>query len=81
MILTKSIVKKDGRKGVITKDKIGMLKFKAISIKADNGEKAAVYEDIFMDSKGNYVKTISTYDEVVKSPSRRDIKNAKDVSK
>ena len=81
VILTKSIVKKDGRKGVITKDKIGRLKFKAISIKADNGEKAAVYEDIFMDSKGNYVKTISTYDEVVKSPSRRDIKNAKDVSK
>ena len=81
VILTKSIVKKDGRKGVITKDKIGRLRFKAISVKADNGEKAAVYEDIFMDSKGNYVKTISTYDEVVKSPSRRDIKNAKDVSK
>ena len=81
VILTKSIVKKDGKKGVITKDKIGRLRFKAISIKANNGEKAAVYEDIYMDSKGNYVKTISTYDEVVKSPSRRDIKNAKDVSK
>ena len=81
VILTKSIVKKDGKKGVITKDKIGRLRFKAISIKANNGEKAAVYEDIYMDSKGNYVKTISTYDEVVKSPSRRDIKNAKDASK
>lgn len=81
VILTKSIVKKNGKQGVITKDKIGRLRFKAISIKANNGEKAAVYENIYMDSKGNYVKTISTYDEVVKSPSKRDINNAKDVSK
>ena len=81
VILTKSIVKKNGKQGVITKDKIGRLRFKAISIKANNGEKAAVYEDIYMDSKGNYVKTISTYDEVVKSPSKSDIKKAEDVSK
>ena len=81
VILTKSIVKKNGKQGVITKDKIGRLRFKAISIKANNGEKAAVYENIYMDSKGNYVKTINTYDEVVKSPSKRDINNAKDVSK
>ena len=81
VILTKSIVKKNGKQGVITKDKIGRLRFKAISVKANNGEKAAVYENIYMDSKGNYVKTISTYDEVVKSPSKGDIKKAEDVSK
>ena len=81
VIETRSIVEKNGNKGVVIKDKVGRLQFKPVSIKADNGKQAAVFEDIYMDSKGNYVKTISTYDEVVKSPSKRDIRKAKDVSK
>ncbi len=69
-----SIVKKDGRKGVNTKDKIGRL-VQGHSVKAM--VKKLLYTKISSWIARNYVKTISTYDEVVKSPSRRDIKNAK----
>lgn len=80
IIKSRSMVKKDGELGVIVKDKIGRLKFKPVKIKANNGEEAAVFEDQFMDEKNNFVKTITTYDEVVKSPSKRDIANSKNIN-
>lgn len=72
-----SIIEKGGRKGVLTKNKVGKLIFKPVSIKADNGEEAAVYGDYYMDSEGNFVETVNPYDEVVKSPSKKDIKESK----
>lgn len=80
IIKSKSIVKKDGELGVIVKDKIGRFKFKPVKIKANNGDEAAVFEDQYMDEKNNFVKTVTTYDEVVKSPSKKDIMNAPNIN-
>lgn len=77
LVNNSSIVEKDGHKGVLIKDKLGKSVFKRIGILADNGEVSAVSEDVFMDEKGNFVETIDVYDEIVSSPSKSDIEDAK----
>lgn len=72
----KSIVKKGKKRGVITKNKMGQYIFKPISVKADDGEKCVVYQDIYMDAKYNFIETISIYDEIVKNPTKEDIENS-----
>lgn len=76
IIQNKSIVTKNKRKGVLVKTKLGNNKFVPIGVKADDGKKSAVCEDIFMDEKGNYVETIDVYDEIVTSPSKSDVKDS-----
>ena len=76
IIQNQSIVEKDGHKGVLVKNKYGKNVFKRIGIKADDGTKSAVCEDIFMDETDNYVETIRVYDEIVTSPDEKDIKEA-----
>ena len=71
-----SIVKKNGQTGVIVKNQVGKLIFKPVMIKADNGEEAAVYQDLYMDSDGNFHKTMTVYDEVLKNPGKNEIKEA-----
>lgn len=71
-----SIIEKDGKQGVLVKNKLGKYVFKPICIKADDGKQCAVYQDIYMDEKGNFVETISIYDEVIASPSDKDIEDA-----
>lgn len=71
-----SIVKKKGQTGVIVKNKVGKLIFKPVMIKADNGEEAAVYQDLYMDSDGNFHNTMTVYDEVQKNPGKNEIKEA-----
>jgi hypothetical protein len=80
IVRKKSIIKKDGVQGVITLDKAGHKQFKPVSIKADNGEECALASDYFMDSKGRFVETINTYDEVVSSPSSKDIREAENIN-
>ncbi len=80
IIKNKSIVKKNGFPGVIVKDKLGNYKFKPIAIKARNDKVSAVCQDLFMDEKGEFVKTIAIYDEVVKNPTKGDIKKAVDIN-
>lgn len=71
-----SIVKdSDGRKGVFIKNKIGKHVFKPIALKADDGENSVAYSDIFVDEGGNFVETISTYDEIVEQPTEEDLKS------
>lgn len=77
LVETRSIVKIKDREGVLVLDKVGRKHFTPIQIKASNGETAAVYEDLYMNSKGEFVETVNNYDEVVKSPSAKDIKEAK----
>lgn len=76
VIEDKSIVKKGKKRGVIIKNKMGQYVFKPISVKADDGEKCVVYQDLYMDSKYNFVETISIYDEVIENPTKEDIKNS-----
>ena len=76
VIEDKSIVKKGKKRGVLVKNKMGDYIFKPISVKADDGEKCVVYQDIYMDAKYNYVETISIYDEVISNPTKEDIENS-----
>lgn len=71
-----SIVNRDNTLGVIVKDKIGYLHFKPIQVISDNGTKSAVYEDIFMNVEGNFVETLKTYDEVIRTPKSEQIREA-----
>lgn len=71
-----SIITKDDRQGVLVKDKVGRLEFKPINILADNGEEVAVSEDYYLDASYNFVETVNPYDEILKNPSDKDIKEA-----
>jgi len=71
-----SVVEKDGQTGVIVKNNLGEHVFTPVSIKADNGEQCVVYSDIYVDDGGNFVETISTYDEILTEPTDEDIKDA-----
>lgn len=68
-----SIVKKGEQIGVFVKNKLGEHRFKPISIKVDDGERCVVYSDIYVDAEGNYVETLSTYDEIVAEPTEEEI--------
>ena len=68
-----SIVMKGDQPGVFVKNKLGEHKFKPISVKADDGERCVVFSDIYVDAGGNYVETLSTYDEIVAEPSEEEI--------
>ncbi len=68
-----SIVMKGDQPGVFVKNKLGEHKFKPISVKADDGDRCVVFSDIFVDAGGNYVETLSTYDEIVAEPSEEEI--------
>ena len=72
----RSIVTKNKQKGVLVKNKLGNYVFKPICVKADDGQYCVVYQDVFMDEEYNFVETISIYDEIVASPSEKDIKEA-----
>lgn len=71
----------DGRIGVFVINKLGEHVFKPVSIKADDGERCVVYSDIYVDYDGNFVETISTYDEIIEEPSKEDIDNLKEIIK
>lgn len=72
----KSIFEKDGKRGVLVKNKIGEYVFKPVCVKADDGEYCVVYQDVYMDENSNFVETLSIYDEVIAKPSEKDIENA-----
>ncbi len=73
-----SIVEVDDQQGVLVKDKLGKFHFTPIKIIASDGEDATVYEDLYMNDQSEFVETISSYDEILKSPSKNDIKKAKE---
>lgn len=79
IIRDSSIVEKGGQKGVLVKNKLGEHRFKPISIKADDGQRSAVYSDIYVDADGNYVETVKTYDEIVAEPSEEDLQMLRDL--
>lgn len=63
----------DGMRGVFVKNKLGEHVFKPVRAKADNGTKCVVYSDLYVDSEGNFVETIRTYDEIIAEPTEEDI--------
>ncbi len=77
IIRNSSIIEKKGKKGVIIKNNLGEHIFKPIAVKADDGEQSVVFSDLFVDDGGNYVETLSVYDEVVASPSEKTIEESK----
>lgn len=79
IIRNSSIVKKNGRSGVIVKDKVGNKVFKPISVIADDGNKSAVYDDIYVDKKGHFVETLIIYDKIIRRPDKREVKEAKEL--
>lgn len=79
IIRNTSIIEKDGERGVIVKDKVGNNVFKPISVIAGDGSKSAVYDDIFVDEKGEFVETLTIYDKVVSHPSKKEIKEADEL--
>lgn len=76
LLETKSIVEKDGKRGVLVKDKLGNYTFTPVAIKADDGKTSVAYQDLFMDEKGNFVETIGIYDEIVSRPTKKEIEEA-----
>lgn len=76
IVQNKSIVERDGKKGVLVKTKLGKNKFIQVAVKATDGEKSALCEDTFFDDKGDEVNTIDVYDEILASPKESDIKDA-----
>lgn len=73
-----SLIEKDGKTGVLVKNKLGEHVFTPVSILADNGEECVAYGDIYVDEEGNFVETIGTYDEIVESPTDDDIEDLDD---
>ena len=67
-----------GKQGVLVKNKVGEIYFMPVKVKASDGETAAVYQDLYMDDSGSFVETIGNYDEIVRLPSKRDIREAKE---
>ena len=80
ILRSSSIIEKDGKKGVLVKDKIGDNHFKPVYVEADNGTEAAVYSEYFMDSNMEFVETVKTYDEIVIAPTEEEIAAAVDVN-
>lgn len=76
-----SLVTINDRLGVIVIDKIGDKYFRPVKIKADDGERVAVFEDIYMDENDEFVETLDNYDEILKSPSEKDIEEIKAAMK
>ena len=76
MLEDRSIIEKDGKQGVLVKNKLGNYVFKQIKIKADDGEHCVVYQDIYMDEDYNFVETLGIYDEIVAKPSEDDVAKA-----
>ncbi|MBE6019588.1 MAG: hypothetical protein E7230_04550 [Clostridiales bacterium] len=70
----------DGKRGVFVKNKLGEHVFTPIRVKADNGKKCVVFEDIYVDADGNFVETISTYDEIIAVPSEEDIASLEETN-
>lgn len=76
VIENKSIIKKKGKVGVLVKNKMGQYIFNPICVKATDGEKSIVYQDIYMDEKSNFVETLGIYDEIIEKPTKEDIKKS-----
>ena len=79
LVLEDSSIVEDpnGQIGVFVKDKLGNHIFTPVAIKADNGTQCVVYSDLYVDTEGNYVETIGTYDEIISEPSEEDMANLK----
>ena len=79
LVLEDSSIVEDpnGQIGVFVKDKLRNHIFTTVAIKADNGTQCVVYSDLYVDTEGNYVETIGTYDEIISEPSEEDMANLK----
>ena len=73
---SKSVVKKDGKLGVLVKNKMGKYVFTPVLIKSDDGTNCVAYQDIYTDEGGNFVETIGIYDEIVSRPTEKEIKES-----
>ena len=67
IFITKSSVReKDGKKGVMVKNTLGEFEFKPIKIITTKEDMYVVEKSYYYDDKGEYVETVSTYDQVLK---------------
>ena len=76
VVENQSIIKKKGQIGVLVKNRMGQYIFNPICVKATDGEKSIVYQDIYMDEKSNFVETLGIYDEIIEKPTKEDIKKS-----
>ena len=63
---TSSIVEEDGRQGVYVVDKLGNYNFTPIQILRQDGEVTVVEKNYFYDAKGNSVRTVQNYDNILR---------------
>lgn len=61
-----SVREQDGKKGVMVKNTLGEFEFKPIKILATKDDMYVVEKSYYYDDKGEYVETVSTYDQVLK---------------
>ncbi len=66
IIYNSSIVEKDGQKGVMVRQKNGKYQFTRINVLATDGEKSAISMSSFRNAKGESVRTVRNYDEVLR---------------
>ena len=66
MLYKDSIREKDGKKGVMVKNTLGEFEFRPIRILASKDDMYVVEKSYYYDDKGEYVETVSTYDQVLK---------------
>lgn len=64
------ITTRDGKIGVMVKQKTGDFEFTRIKVIANDEEYSALEDDTFVDQNGDTVKTVQVYDEILKRPGK-----------
>jgi putative membrane fusion protein len=79
---TSSIVEEDGRQGVYVVDKLENYHFTPICILRQDGDVTVVEKNYFYDAKGNSVRTVQNYDNVLRPEAKDDEQSAdeKDIN-
>lgn len=68
LIEKRSLVQKNGKQGVYIKNKQGKKEFMPVLILSESDSKVAVSEGSFRDKKGNSIRTVRSYDDVIRRP-------------
>ncbi|MDD2217504.1 MAG: HlyD family efflux transporter periplasmic adaptor subunit [Eubacteriales bacterium] len=68
IIPNKSIAAQEGQIGVYVKTKGGDYTFVPIKVITSDGQNSVAAESLYYDDKGNQVKTVEVYDEILKNP-------------
>ena len=59
-----------GKPGVMVKKKTGDYEFVPVNVETSDGNQSVVSDSYFYDDKGNMIKTVQIYDEILKDPGK-----------